>query len=189
MRRRSTNNTLCNLCNTTGVTCGAGTTNSSGAPEFNPGFKWDSCLSVFSVLCSVCISFFVLFFCPFSFRHCVFRPSAIYGYGLPLCYFKLCYLLEGYAVLLILYHKTYFSYPLWYLQQWTCLSTLKSTFCTCLPKTFKVLFWLFGFQFCFPMSIPNEGYCRNSSCILNYISTFLCKRITIKIQSICFLME
>ena len=35
------------------------------APEFTPGFKWDSCCSIFNFLCNVCRWLFVLcrFFC------------------------------------------------------------------------------------------------------------------------------
>jgi hypothetical protein len=40
--------------NTTGVTCGAGTANLSGASEYRPGFQWGSCCSIFSFLCSYC---------------------------------------------------------------------------------------------------------------------------------------
>jgi hypothetical protein len=36
-------NRVCYLNNTTGVTSGAGTAYPSGAPEFNPSFKWGSC--------------------------------------------------------------------------------------------------------------------------------------------------
>jgi hypothetical protein len=40
--------------NTTGVTSGAGTANSSGAPEFTLGFKWGPCYSIFSFICIFC---------------------------------------------------------------------------------------------------------------------------------------
>jgi hypothetical protein len=33
--------------NTTGVTSGAGTANTSGGHEFTPGFLWVSCCSIF----------------------------------------------------------------------------------------------------------------------------------------------
>ena len=59
---------------------GAGTAYPSGAPEFTPGFKWDSCYSIFSFMCMFCRS--CLSFCPFSFVHCVICPS-IYGFWLP----------------------------------------------------------------------------------------------------------
>jgi hypothetical protein len=53
----------------TGVTSGAGTAYPSGAPEFTPGFMWDSCYSIFSFMCMCCWS--CLSFCTFSFGHCV----------------------------------------------------------------------------------------------------------------------
>jgi hypothetical protein len=48
--------------NTTGVTCGAGSSSLSGIPEFTTGFYWELCCSIFSFLCNVfCRSLFVLF--------------------------------------------------------------------------------------------------------------------------------
>ena len=46
-----TNHRVCNYINTTGVTSGAGTAYSSGAPEFIPGFWWGSCYSIFCFMC------------------------------------------------------------------------------------------------------------------------------------------
>jgi hypothetical protein len=43
------------------VTSGAGTANSSAAPEFTLGFQWGSCYSVFSLLCMFCRSLVVTF--------------------------------------------------------------------------------------------------------------------------------
>jgi hypothetical protein len=56
----------------------------SGAPEFTPGFYWGSCYSIFRFMCM-----FVdrcLYFCTFSFGHCVVCSSSIYGFWLPLWY-------------------------------------------------------------------------------------------------------
>jgi hypothetical protein len=52
---------LCYLNNTTGATSGAGTAYTSGAPEFTPGFKLGSCYWIFSFICMLCRSLFVLF--------------------------------------------------------------------------------------------------------------------------------
>ena len=46
--------------NTMGVTYESWTTNPSGAPKFTLNFKLASCCSIFSFLCDVCRSFFVL---------------------------------------------------------------------------------------------------------------------------------
>jgi hypothetical protein len=80
-----TNHRVCNYINTTGVTSGAGTANSSGAPEFIPSFWWGSCYSIFSFICMFCGSLFVL--CAFSCGHCVVF-SSIYGFRLPLWYLQ-----------------------------------------------------------------------------------------------------
>jgi len=45
----------------TGATNGAGTAYPSRAPEFTPGFEWDSCYSIFSFMCMFCRLLFVLF--------------------------------------------------------------------------------------------------------------------------------
>ena len=42
------------------ATTGIGTVYPSGAPEFIPGLMWGSCSSIFSFVCMVCRSFFVL---------------------------------------------------------------------------------------------------------------------------------
>ena len=39
--------------NTTGVTSGAGTDHTSGAPEVTPGYWWSSCCTIFNFLCGV----------------------------------------------------------------------------------------------------------------------------------------
>ena len=49
----------CNKSNMTGATCGVGTMYPSGPPEFNSGFKWSSCYSIFSFMCMFCRSSFV----------------------------------------------------------------------------------------------------------------------------------
>ena len=51
--------------NTTGATSGAGTAYHSGAHEFTPSFQWGSFYSIFSFMCMLCRSLFVLlyFFC------------------------------------------------------------------------------------------------------------------------------
>ena len=46
------------------ATSGAGPTYPFGAHEFTPGFQWSSCYSIFSFMCTFCISLFVLFFWP-----------------------------------------------------------------------------------------------------------------------------
>ena len=62
--------------NRKGVTSGAGTAN----PFEATGFLWGSC-SIFSFLCSV-LKIIVHSICPFSFGHCIFCPSLIYGFWL-----------------------------------------------------------------------------------------------------------
>jgi hypothetical protein len=44
---------VCNSCNMASATSGAGTDYHSGAPEFTPGFQWDSCYSIFSLMLGV----------------------------------------------------------------------------------------------------------------------------------------
>ena len=51
---------VCNQINTTGTTSGEGTAYPSKAPEFNHGFQWGSCYSIFSFTCMFCRSLFVL---------------------------------------------------------------------------------------------------------------------------------
>ena len=51
---------VCNQSNTTGATNGAGTAHHSGAHDFTPVFQWCSCYSIFSFMCNVCRSLFVL---------------------------------------------------------------------------------------------------------------------------------
>ena len=48
------------LVGTTGATNGAETAYPSEAVEFTPGFEWSSCYSIFSCMCIVCWSLFVL---------------------------------------------------------------------------------------------------------------------------------
>ena len=45
-----------------GATSGAGTAYPSGAPAFTPGFYWGSCYLIFSFICMICISLFVLLY-------------------------------------------------------------------------------------------------------------------------------
>jgi len=95
--------------NTTGVTCEAGCANPSGAPEFIPGF------SGFHVAQSLffCVMFYQSLFglLSFSFGHCVFYPSLIYGFSLPLFVSSNCFtLMKGTALLLALCHP--YSYDL-----------------------------------------------------------------------------
>ena len=60
----------CSYSNTTGATSGVGTTYPSGAPELTHGVQWGSCSSIFSFLCSACLSLChfdtVLSFCRFT---------------------------------------------------------------------------------------------------------------------------
>ena len=44
----------------------------SGAPEFTPGFQWDSCYSIFSFICMFCRSLFVLLYFLFWPLCCLF---------------------------------------------------------------------------------------------------------------------
>ena len=46
----------------TDATRGGGTEYPSGAPEFNLGFQWDSCYSIFNFMCMLCRSLLVLLF-------------------------------------------------------------------------------------------------------------------------------
>ena len=78
---------VCNSSNRTGATSGAGTAYPSWAPEFTPWF--------FVGFVSLDLYFYVwyfvdrcLFFCPFSFGHCVVWPSLIYGFLLPPWYLQ-----------------------------------------------------------------------------------------------------
>ena len=73
-----------NKTSMTGATSGAGNANSSGAPEFTPGFKWGSCCSIFSFPC--CVLHFAV--CSFSFLDCIVCPS-IYSFRLPHWYLQL----------------------------------------------------------------------------------------------------
>jgi hypothetical protein len=77
---------VCNYINTTGVTSGAGTSNSSGPPEFIPGFQWGLFYSFYS-LC-VCFVDCFLSFCTFSFGHYVVPSSSNYGFWSPLWYLQ-----------------------------------------------------------------------------------------------------
>ena len=80
---------------TTGVTCGAGTANPSGAHECTPGFCGVR-VPRSLVLCVVdrCLSF-----CYFSFGHCIICPS-IYRFWVTLWYLQTL-LIYSYVVLLI----------------------------------------------------------------------------------------
>ena len=68
--------------NTASVSGGSGTAYPSGAPEFTPKLRWDSCCSIFSFLCSV----LQINVCPFC--HCIVCPSPIYDFSLPLWYLQ-----------------------------------------------------------------------------------------------------
>jgi hypothetical protein len=65
---------------------GAVTAYPSRAPEFTAGFKWGSCYLIFRFMCMF-LENRCLFFCPFSFGHCVVCPS-IYGFWLQLWYLQ-----------------------------------------------------------------------------------------------------
>ena len=77
---------VCNYINSMGATSGAGTAYPCGAPEFIPGFWWDSLYSIFSFMCMFCRSLFVI--CTFSFGNCVVCSSSIYGLWLSLWYLQ-----------------------------------------------------------------------------------------------------
>ena len=53
---------ICNQSNTAGATSGAGTAYPSGAPEFTPSFQCGSCYSIFSSMCMLSRSLFVLLY-------------------------------------------------------------------------------------------------------------------------------
>jgi hypothetical protein len=65
-------------------TSGAGIAYPSGAPEFTPVLSWVHVTR--SLFLYVCFVDRCLFFCTFSFGHCVFCSSSIYGFWLPLWY-------------------------------------------------------------------------------------------------------
>ena len=64
--------TICNQINTTGATSGAGTAYPSVAPEFTLSLQWGSCYSIFSFICMLCRSLFVLLFIFFWPLCCLF---------------------------------------------------------------------------------------------------------------------
>jgi hypothetical protein len=68
---------ICNQINTTGATSGAGTAYPSGAPEFTLGFSGFRVTR--SLTLCVCFVDRCLFFCIFSFGHCVVCSSK-YGF-------------------------------------------------------------------------------------------------------------
>ena len=75
---------LCNYINRMCATSGAGTAYPFWSTfEFTPGFHWDSCYSIFSFMCMICRSLFVLLSFFFYFDHCVVCSSSIYGFWLP----------------------------------------------------------------------------------------------------------
>jgi hypothetical protein len=72
--------------NMTGATSGAGTVHFSGASEFAPGF-YSRVRVTRSLVSHVCFVDRFLFFCTFSFDHCVVC-SSIYRFWLPLWYLQ-----------------------------------------------------------------------------------------------------
>ena len=71
--------------NTTGSISGAGTAYPSGAPEFTPGFQWDSCCSIFCFLCNVLqitVCPFVLFHLPIVFSVRLPFTDSDYPFGI-----------------------------------------------------------------------------------------------------------
>ena len=72
-----------NYINTTGSTRGAGTDYSSGAPPVFNGVRVTRSLVLY-----VCFVDRCLFFCTFSFGHCVVCSSSIYGFWLPFWYLQ-----------------------------------------------------------------------------------------------------
>ena len=71
---------ICKLIsNTTGATCGAGSTYPSGASEFTPSFWWGSCCLFFSFCVVSCVLLFVLF----RFSHGVVSLFSIYEFDCP----------------------------------------------------------------------------------------------------------
>jgi len=75
---------VCNNINTTGATSGAGTVYLCEAPKFTPVFS-GVCVTR-SLVLYVCFVDRCLSFCTFSFGHCVFCSSSIYGFVLHLWY-------------------------------------------------------------------------------------------------------
>ena len=63
---------VCKQINITGATSGAGTAHPSGAHEFTLGFQWGLCYSMFSVICMLCRSLFVLLYFFFWSLCCLF---------------------------------------------------------------------------------------------------------------------
>ena len=76
----------CHKSLTNGATSGAGTAYPSKAPELDPVFSGIR-VTRFLVLCE-CFVDRCLFFCTFSFNHCVACSSSIYGFLLPLWYLQ-----------------------------------------------------------------------------------------------------
>ena len=69
---------VCNYINTTGANSGAGAANPSGAPEFTSDFSGVPVTR--SLILYVCFVDRCVFFCAFSFGHCVVCSSSIYGF-------------------------------------------------------------------------------------------------------------
>ena len=75
--------------NTTGVSCGAGTTDPSGVPEFLSDLYWLRVVRSLAFCVMFCSLWFVFWFffcffffccCHFSFGHCILCPFSIYGF-------------------------------------------------------------------------------------------------------------
>ena len=116
---------------TTGVTCGAGPANPSGAPGRTLVFSGVPPARFLVFLVMFCRSLS----CPFSFCHRIFCPS-IYGFWISLCYLlntplvsseSLCYLLNT-PLVSSEYPFGIVWIPLWYLLN-TPLVTSEYTFC------------------------------------------------------------
>jgi len=89
---------MCSSCFLSGATSGAGTAYPFGAHEFTPGFSGIRVTR--SLVLYVCFVNRCLFFCTFSFGHCVVCSSPMYGFWLPLWYLQT----------LLITHQSYYSH-------------------------------------------------------------------------------
>ena len=77
---------VCNQINMTGATSESGTAQPSGAPELTLGFQWGSYYSIFSFMCMLYRSLFVVLYFFFWSLCCLFFSD--YGFSLPLWYLQ-----------------------------------------------------------------------------------------------------
>ena len=70
-----------------GVIRGAEFVHHSGAPEFTPGFQWDSSYSILIFYVMFC-KIIICHLCPISFCYCTVYSPLIYGFCLPISYLQ-----------------------------------------------------------------------------------------------------